>query len=99
VGRESAFEKPAVRPTEQPEQQKQSGQAGWLERPEQRKPRKQSGQPGWLERPQEARAEEWPSLVEQVVGSCVFKSSARSVGTQTGLENTRSLFGGARRRR
>ncbi|MET8814640.1 helicase HerA-like domain-containing protein [Streptomyces sp. NPDC004549] len=45
-----------------------------------------------------APAEE-PSLVEQVVGSGMFKSLARSVGTQLGREITRSLFGTARRRR
>ncbi|WP_374701499.1 helicase HerA-like domain-containing protein [Streptomyces maremycinicus] len=39
------------------------------------------------------------SVVEQVVGSGVFKSLARSVGTQIGREITRSLFGTARRRR
>ncbi|MEU6611190.1 helicase HerA-like domain-containing protein [Streptomyces shenzhenensis] len=40
-----------------------------------------------------------PTLVEQVVGSGMFKSLARSVGTQLGREITRSLFGTARRRR
>ncbi|MCX4576069.1 DUF853 domain-containing protein [Streptomyces sp. NBC_01571] len=39
------------------------------------------------------------SVVEQVVTSGVFKSLARSVGTQIGREITRSLFGTARRRR
>ncbi|MFE6482617.1 helicase HerA-like domain-containing protein [Streptomyces sp. NPDC057757] len=39
------------------------------------------------------------SVVEQVVGSGMFKSLARSVGTQIGREITRSLFGTARRRR
>ncbi|MET7618869.1 helicase HerA-like domain-containing protein [Streptomyces sp. NPDC005408] len=39
------------------------------------------------------------SLVGQVVGSGVFKSLARSVGTQLGREISRSLFGTARRRR
>ncbi|MEU5399768.1 helicase HerA-like domain-containing protein [Streptomyces sp. NPDC005963] len=39
------------------------------------------------------------SLVEQVVGSGVFRSLARSVGTQLGREITRSLFGTSRRRR
>ncbi|WP_411977044.1 helicase HerA-like domain-containing protein [Streptomyces solicathayae] len=39
------------------------------------------------------------SLVEQVVGSGMFKSLARSVGTQLGREITRSLFGTSRRRR
>ncbi|MEU6193796.1 helicase HerA-like domain-containing protein [Streptomyces sp. NPDC047061] len=53
--------------------------------------------------PKAARApkapREEPSLVEQVVGSGMFKSLARSVGTQLGREITRSLFGTARRRR
>jgi len=40
-----------------------------------------------------------PGVVEQVVGSGMFKSLARSVGTQIGREITRTLFGTARRRR
>ncbi|MFD0343774.1 helicase HerA-like domain-containing protein [Streptomyces sp. NPDC127117] len=44
-------------------------------------------------------AEEDASLVEQVVGSGMFRSLARSVGTQLGREISRSLFGTARRRR
>ncbi|MGW1873061.1 helicase HerA-like domain-containing protein [Streptomyces sp. NPDC001975] len=43
--------------------------------------------------------DEEPSLVEQVVSSGMFRSLARSVGTQLGREITRSLFGTARRRR
>ncbi|MCX4907014.1 helicase HerA-like domain-containing protein [Streptomyces sp. NBC_00878] len=39
------------------------------------------------------------SVVQQVVGSGVFKSLARSLGTQIGREITRSVFGTARRRR
>ncbi|WP_405861975.1 DUF853 domain-containing protein [Streptomyces sp. NBC_01515] len=39
------------------------------------------------------------SMVQQVVGSGMFKSLARSVGTQIGREITRSLFGTARRKR
>ncbi|PCG86013.1 ATP-binding protein [Streptomyces sp. WZ.A104] len=39
------------------------------------------------------------SLVEQVVGSGMFRSLARSMGTQLGREISRSLFGTARRRR
>ncbi|MGW6568469.1 helicase HerA-like domain-containing protein [Streptomyces sp. NPDC054975] len=39
------------------------------------------------------------SLAEQVVGSGMFKSLARSIGTQVGREISRSLFGTARRRR
>ncbi|MEU9856421.1 helicase HerA-like domain-containing protein [Streptomyces sp. NPDC047974] len=47
-----------------------------------------------------ARApEEEPSLVEQVVGSGMFRSLARSIGTQLGREIGRSIFGTARRRR
>lgn len=46
-----------------------------------------------------SRSEEEPSLVEQVVGSGLFKSLARSVGTQIGREITRSVFGTARKRR
>ncbi|MEU8621089.1 helicase HerA-like domain-containing protein [Streptomyces sp. NPDC048623] len=42
---------------------------------------------------------EEPSLAEQVVGSGLFKSLARSVGTQLGREISRSIFGTARRRR
>ncbi|WP_405916667.1 helicase HerA-like domain-containing protein [Streptomyces sp. NBC_00728] len=45
------------------------------------------------------RPEEDASVVEQVVGSGLFKSLARSVGTQIGREITRSVFGTARRRR
>ncbi|WP_328629786.1 DUF853 domain-containing protein [Streptomyces sp. NBC_00353] len=51
-------------------------------------PAKRSGQP-----------EDDASLVEQVVGSGVFRSLARSVGTQLGREISRSLFGTARRGR
>lgn len=51
------------------------------------------------EAPRERPAKEEPTLVEQVVGSGMFKSLARSVGTQLGREITRSLFGTARRRR
>ncbi|WP_129308161.1 helicase HerA-like domain-containing protein [Streptomyces sp. L2] len=46
-----------------------------------------------------AKAKDEESLVEQVVSSGMFKSLARSVGTQIGREITRSLFGTARRRR
>ncbi|MEU9701404.1 helicase HerA-like domain-containing protein [Streptomyces sp. NPDC047981] len=39
------------------------------------------------------------SLAEQVVGSGIFKSLARSIGTQLGREISRSIFGTARRKR
>ncbi|MFF3317023.1 helicase HerA-like domain-containing protein [Streptomyces sp. NPDC003035] len=53
------------------------------------------------ERGEESRREsrEEPSLAEKVVGSGVFSSLARSIGTQLGREITRSIFGTARRRR
>ncbi|MFD9465789.1 helicase HerA-like domain-containing protein [Streptomyces sp. NPDC060027] len=46
-----------------------------------------------------SRSKENASVVEQVVGSGLFKSLARSVGTQIGREITRSIFGTARKRR
>jgi hypothetical protein len=49
--------------------------------------------------PPAAPHKEEPSVVEQVVGSGMFKSLARSLGTQIGREITRSVFGTARRRR
>ncbi|MFJ4849048.1 MULTISPECIES: helicase HerA-like domain-containing protein [unclassified Streptomyces] len=45
------------------------------------------------------RSTEEPGVVEQVMGSGVFQSLARSVGTQIGREITRSLFGTSKRRR
>lgn len=62
-------------------------------------PAERPPQPKQPKRSQEARAEEGPSVGEQVVGSGMFKSMARSVGTQIGREITCSLFGTARRRR
>ncbi|GAA1598101.1 MULTISPECIES: helicase HerA-like domain-containing protein [Streptomyces] len=51
-------------------------------------------------RPHEPRRPaEKPSPVQQVLGSGIFRSLARSVGTQLGREISRSLFGTARRRR
>ncbi|MEU2116510.1 helicase HerA-like domain-containing protein [Streptomyces sp. NPDC016459] len=45
------------------------------------------------------RRKEEPSPVEQVAGSGIFTSLARSIGTQLGREISRSIFGTARRRR
>lgn len=45
------------------------------------------------------RQKEEPSLAEQVVGSGIFTSLARSIGTQLGREISRSIFGTARRKR
>jgi len=44
------------------------------------------------------RQESEPTVVEQVVGSSVFKSMMRSAGTVIGREITRSIFGTSRRR-
>ncbi|MFD9036528.1 helicase HerA-like domain-containing protein [Streptomyces sp. NPDC059567] len=49
--------------------------------------------------PARAPRKEEESLAEQVVGSGVFKSLARSIGTQLGREISRSIFGTARRKR
>lgn len=64
---------------------------------EEQAPRAPGRTPG-RERPS-AGERERPSVVEQVVDSGVFRSLARSLGTQIGREITRSLFGTARRRR
>ncbi|MEU1617277.1 helicase HerA-like domain-containing protein [Streptomyces sp. NPDC005722] len=45
------------------------------------------------------RPREETGVVEQVMGSGVFQSLARSIGTQIGREITRSLFGTSKRRR
>ncbi|WP_282703666.1 helicase HerA-like domain-containing protein [Streptomyces sp. CC219B] len=61
---------------------------------------KQASRPKEPKEPREPREpKEQPSVVEQVVGSGMFKSLARSIGTQIGREITRSVFGTARRRR
>ncbi|MFF9626676.1 helicase HerA-like domain-containing protein [Streptomyces griseosporeus] len=87
VDRESAYEKLTARET--PEAARAPGPPQReAARPSGREPSRPSG-----------REEERPSVVEQVVGSGMFKSLARSVGTQLGREITRSLFGTARRRR
>ncbi|MER5766923.1 helicase HerA-like domain-containing protein [Streptomyces sp. NPDC001985] len=57
------------------------------------------GKDGKGEEGEGAAAPSQGSLVRQVVGSGVFRSLARSVGTQIGREITRSLFGTTRRRR
>ncbi|MFF1447496.1 helicase HerA-like domain-containing protein [Streptomyces sp. NPDC058274] len=84
VDRESAYEKLTAR--EQADQAAAAQQAA--ARTEQK------------ERPRQSRqAKGDGSVVEQVVGSGIFKSLARSVGTQIGREITRSIFGTARRGR
>ncbi|MET8165145.1 helicase HerA-like domain-containing protein [Streptomyces sp. NPDC005329] len=89
VDRESAFEKLAARPAGRPESPKPPRSPESPESPK--------GSRGRGSEPR--RSEEDRSVVEQVVGSGMFKSLARSVGTQIGREITRSLFGTARRRR
>ncbi|MFG2434801.1 helicase HerA-like domain-containing protein [Streptomyces sp. NPDC048508] len=87
VDRESAYEKL----TAQAESAAAAGTAG---RGGQEAPRPARSGGGRSRAPKEDA-----SVVEQVVGSGMFKSLARSVGTQIGREITRSLFGTARRRR
>ncbi|MEU3843928.1 helicase HerA-like domain-containing protein [Streptomyces sp. NPDC028635] len=98
VDRESAYEKltaPRETASASPEGRAQGRTEG---RTEGRAERDAEGRAGRrAESPAQSRAE--PSVIEQVVGSGMFKSLARSVGTQLGREITRSLFGTARRRR
>ena len=55
--------------------------------------------PGPAGRGRGERPQEGTGVVEQVMGSGVFQSLARSIGTQIGREITRSLFGTSKRRR
>ncbi|MFB7290760.1 helicase HerA-like domain-containing protein [Actinacidiphila glaucinigra] len=55
--------------------------------------------PGPAGRGRRERPQEETGMVEQVMGSGVFQSLARSIGTQIGREITRSLFGTSKRRR
>ncbi|MEU0057724.1 helicase HerA-like domain-containing protein [Streptomyces sp. NPDC006334] len=90
VDRESAYERLAAArgPAEEPGRR---GRPSGGPKAESRRPAGRADHAG--------HAEPEPSLAEQVVHSGVFKSLARSVGTQIGREITRSLFGTARRRR
>ncbi|GAB7109477.1 DUF853 family protein [Streptomyces phaeofaciens JCM 4814] len=91
VDRESAFEKlAAAQERTAPPADRTGGEGRSTPEPDSRS-RSES-------RPKSG-AEGEPSVVEQVVGSGMFRSLARSVGTQIGREITRSLFGTARRRR
>ncbi|MGV9274532.1 helicase HerA-like domain-containing protein [Streptomyces griseosporeus] len=85
VDRESAYEKLTAQEAQEAQETPEAREAP-------APPRREAARP-------EGREEERPSVVEQVVGSGMFKSLARSVGTQLGREITRSLFGTARRRR
>ncbi|OSZ61905.1 ATP-binding protein [Streptomyces pharetrae CZA14] len=93
VDRESAYEK--LQRREEPE-----GQPEPARRPAPRRRPTEEEDTRDTRGAKDARgAEDDASLVEQAVGSGMFKSLARSVGTQIGREITRSLFGTARRRR
>lgn len=110
VDRESAFEKLAARPAGQPESapgtQDTRGTGETKRAKEAREARgakgagegREAGEAGEAKEPRVREPEEDRSVVEQVVGSGMFKSLARSVGTQIGREITRSLFGTAARR-
>ncbi|MFI0090589.1 helicase HerA-like domain-containing protein [Streptomyces bobili] len=93
VDRESAYERLAARaaedvvPAERPAGREETGE-----------PRR-GGRGEGAGEPRRGEGGEDRSVVEQVVGSGMFRSLARSVGTQIGREITRSLFGTARRRR
>ena len=87
VDRESAYEILAARVQKPPEPQAAPAETAPQQTPE---PARE---------PTRRRAEkEEPGLVEQVVGSGMFKSMMRSAGTAIGREITRSIFGTARRR-
>ncbi|WP_327183884.1 helicase HerA-like domain-containing protein [Streptomyces sp. NBC_01334] len=96
VDRESAFEKLAARPAEQPESSRGSQDTRGTG---ETKKAKEAREAKAAKEPRSREPEGDRSVVEQVVGSGMFKSLARSVGTQIGREITRSLFGTARRRR
>nr|WP_245643029.1 helicase HerA-like domain-containing protein [Piscicoccus intestinalis] len=86
IDRESAYEMLAARVQQAPEPQAAPAEA-------------QPQAPEPAREPPRRRAEkEEPGLVEQVVGSGMFKSMMRSAGTAIGREITRSIFGTARRR-
>ncbi|MFB7586706.1 helicase HerA-like domain-containing protein [Streptomyces sp. NPDC056169] len=96
VDRESAYERLTA--------EQRAAEAAALEaaaaKEAEREAEKEAGKGGTASGQQGARAPKpEPSLAEQVVGSGIFKSLARSVGTQLGREISRSIFGTARRRR
>ncbi|MFF5701552.1 helicase HerA-like domain-containing protein [Streptomyces sp. NPDC012794] len=91
VDRESAYEKITA---EQAAAEAEAEAAAAAE--ESRKRAAEEGKAGKAAR---GAPEAEPSLVQQVVGSGLFRSLARSIGTQLGREISRSVFGTARRRR
>lgn len=87
VDRESAYEKLSVRQAEAEAAAAADAAAAEAEKAEK------------AEAKGKARGAGSGSVAEQVVGSGIFKSLARSLGTQIGREISRSVFGTARRRR
>ncbi|MGW0553286.1 helicase HerA-like domain-containing protein [Streptomyces sp. NPDC002926] len=84
VDRESAYEKLTA--------EQQAAEAAAVRAAEEAKATEEARAPGAPQKHEE-------SLAQQVMGSGIFRSLARSVGTQLGREISRSLFGTARRRR
>src|SRR5690606_25129695 len=109
VDRESAYERLAARPTgaKGPDEMRAAGEDTRERSSGKTREVREAAEGGRPEggrpeggRSRRSRAEEGkPSVVEQVTGSGVFRSLARSMGTQIGREISRSLFGTARRRR
>ncbi|MCX3062651.1 helicase HerA-like domain-containing protein [Streptomyces beihaiensis] len=86
VDEESAYEKLTAREAESQARQQQEQRAAQEEKQARAAARDGGG-----------RARSDASLVDQVVGSPIFKSLARSMGTQLGREISRSIFGTRRR--
>ncbi|MFC9548922.1 helicase HerA-like domain-containing protein [Streptomyces sp. NPDC056956] len=106
VDRESAYERLAARPTgaKGPDEMRAAGEdtrerSSGKAREAAEGGRPEGGRPEGGRSRRSRAEEEKPSVVEQVTGSGVFRSLARSMGTQIGREISRSLFGTARRRR
>ncbi|MFI8787512.1 helicase HerA-like domain-containing protein [Streptomyces sp. NPDC055105] len=88
VDRESAYEKLTAQEAEAQARKDAEAQAARAAKAEKAAARGSGGR---------GKPKEDTSVVEQVVGSGIFKSLARSVGTQLGREISRSLFGTRRR--
>ncbi len=91
VDRESAYEKLTAQEAETTARKQAEAEAAEAEKAARAEARAEaSGR---------RRAQGDASVVDQVVGSGMFKSLLRSMGTQIGREISRSVFGTARRRR
>ncbi|WP_406105500.1 DUF853 family protein [Streptomyces sp. NBC_01003] len=91
VDRESAYEKLTAQEAETQARKDAEAQAAEAEKAAKAEKAAARGSGG------RGKPKEDASVVEQVVGSGIFKSLARSVGTQLGREISRSLFGTRRR--